>query len=270
MFSLIFAKTCGAHFRCPNSMTHHGHASMILVTKLAARASLVNWLSRNVFWKTYNNVCRKMSPKTIVGVLMQHPVRRRALESICRLKRMSYKMCCLNLQIFLEIREIMKQPIRHLQVLFCSKWGTRGKGSALWIGQLSLCDQVPTSNPAWPWCPPCWMCPCLRQVCVKFCEVWHRFLDRFFHNPELSRYSTTLCAAQQMHQKYFQETTRALLSYLDITAFPPKSMLSGRFAGGSAIIQCYLHDMGATPFHWARFRHWKYALKYAHYLFSCK
>ena len=57
-------------------MTHHGHASMILVTKLDAHESLVNWLSWNVKVKeTYNNVCGKISPNTIIGILMQHPVR---------------------------------------------------------------------------------------------------------------------------------------------------------------------------------------------------
>ena len=71
----VFPKTCGAHFRCPYSMTHHGHASMILATKLAAQASLVNRLSRNVFWETYNNVCGKISPNTIMGIRMQRPGR---------------------------------------------------------------------------------------------------------------------------------------------------------------------------------------------------
>ena len=33
----------------------------VLVTKLAAQASWFNWLSRHVFWQTYNNVCRQMS-----------------------------------------------------------------------------------------------------------------------------------------------------------------------------------------------------------------
>ena len=35
--------------------------------------------------------------------------------------------------------------------------------------------------------------------------------------------------------------------------------LLGSFASGSAIVQCYLHDIGASPFRWYHFRQCKYA-----------
>ena len=48
------------------SLTHHCHASMILVTKLDAQTSRVKWLSKHVSRQTYSNVCKEMSQKTIV------------------------------------------------------------------------------------------------------------------------------------------------------------------------------------------------------------
>ena len=45
---------------------------MIVVIKLAAQESRVNCLSRYEFWQTYNNVHTKISPKTIVGIILQH------------------------------------------------------------------------------------------------------------------------------------------------------------------------------------------------------
>ena len=72
-------------------MNHHGYASMIVVTKPAAQASGVKWLSRNVFWQTYDIVCRKISLKTIVGMLLQNPGRQCAVYAVSTTKALEYQ-----------------------------------------------------------------------------------------------------------------------------------------------------------------------------------
>ena len=107
----VFPKPCGAHFRCPYSITHHGHASMILATKLAAQASLVNLLFRNVFWETYNHLCGKTSPNTIMGVLMQHPGRFLVDTSFGQPGKYS---CILYTKIYI----VWKYPMYNFETIF--------------------------------------------------------------------------------------------------------------------------------------------------------
>ena len=64
--------TCGVHCRCPHLMTHHSHTSMSLVTELAAKQPRPYWQSRDMFWETHSTVCKKPSPKVIMGFTAQN------------------------------------------------------------------------------------------------------------------------------------------------------------------------------------------------------
>ena len=59
----------------------------------------------------------------------------------------------------------------------------------------------------------------------------------------------------------FSSSTSALLSYTDTTAFPAvdNGCFLGWIAGGSAIVQCYLCDMRASPFRRYHSLQFKYA-----------